>query len=104
MDSYPLHSPDPDEGFASSSSVEDQIFEVIRRKRNSNLQNLHATLDFKSNPLGTGRKMLEEKISMAPLEAILWTGSFIWVFFQLYKDGPSSFNDNIIAGKNIINM
>ncbi|GAA5814660.1 hypothetical protein MFLAVUS_008159 [Mucor flavus] len=98
VDSYPLHSPDPDEGFASSSSVEDQIFEVIRRKRNSNLQNLHATLDFKSNPLGTGRKMLEEKISMAPLEAILWTGSFIWVFFQLYKDGPSSFNDNIIAG------
>ncbi|KAI9336881.1 hypothetical protein BD770DRAFT_448642 [Pilaira anomala] len=98
LDSEPIQSPDPDEGFASSSSVEDQIFEVIRRKRNSHLEKSTAAYDFKSNPLDTSRKILEEKIFMAPLEAILWTFSFFWVFFQLYKEGQSSFSDPIITG------
>lgn len=104
--SDPRHTPDADEGFASSSSIEeDQISEVIRRKRSSyQLQNnveKRSTLDFKSSPIDAGRKILEEKISMAPVEAILWTFSFIWVFFQLYTDGNSSFNNSIIAGNTL---
>lgn len=79
---------------------------MIRRKRSS-YQPQHnfekrSTLDFKSSPIDAGRKILEEKISMAPIEAILWTFSFIWVFFQLYEDGKCSFNNYIIAGNTFL--
>jgi hypothetical protein len=92
-----------DEGFASSSSIEqDQIFEVIRRKKRTSYQPLpHSQRnvydDFKSNPIDASRKILEEKISMAPLESILWTISFLWVFFQLYDQ--SLLNNQVMAGK-----
>ncbi|CAO3653829.1 unnamed protein product [Mucor hiemalis] len=43
------------------------------------------SLDFKTDPINASRKILEEKISMAPLESILWTVSFLWVFYKLYS-------------------
>ena len=90
---------DADEGFASSSSVEqDPIFEVIRRKK-SILQPQQTIEDFKSDPIKASRKMLEEKMFMAPLESILWTASFFWIFYQLYIDGESSFDNQVMAGR-----
>ncbi len=107
LDRDPLNGLDADEGFASSSSIEeDQIFEVIRRKRNSyalqqTMEKKRSSLDFKMNPIHASRKILEEKISMAPLESILWIVSFLWVFYQLYIDGDSTFSNNIMAGNYI---
>ncbi|CEP13489.1 hypothetical protein [Parasitella parasitica] len=85
---------DADEGFASSSSVEeDQIFEVIRRKRSSH------QMPAKTNgpdPIEKSRKLLHEKIKMAPLESILWIMSFFWVFYQVFK--TRAFDNQVIAG------
>lgn len=104
-------SQDADEGFASSSSVEqDQIFEVIRRKKRASYQPQQPSQqqqqqqgesrmmdDFKL--IDASRKIIEESISMAPLESILWTVSFFWVFFQLYQGGHSLLNNHVMAGK-----
>jgi len=85
---------DADEGFASSSSVEeDQIFEVIRRKRSSNQIPANTMI---SDPIEKSRKLLHEKIKMAPLESILWVISFVWVFYQVFKTG--AFDNQVIAG------
>ncbi|KAI8647533.1 hypothetical protein BD408DRAFT_427540, partial [Parasitella parasitica] len=85
---------DADEGFASSSSVEeDQIFEVIRRKRSSH------QMPAKPNgpdPIEKSRKLLHEKIKMAPLESVLWIISFSWVFYQVFR--TRAFDNQVIAG------
>jgi hypothetical protein len=79
---------DADEGFASSSSVdEDTLFQLIRRKRHQ-----------QQFIVDTSRKLLEEKIKMAPLESILWIISFFWVFFQVFKTTALTFDRQIIAG------
>lgn len=63
---------DADEGFASSSSVEqDPIYEVIQRKRTN-----------QETTVKTSR-LFEAKIKMAPVESILWIVSFLWIFYQL---------------------
>lgn len=85
---------DADEGFASSSSVdEDQIFEVIRRKRSSHQIPTNTST---SDPIEKSRKLLHEKIKMAPLESILWILSFLWVFYQVFRTG--AFDNQVIAG------
>lgn len=81
---------DADEGFASSSSVdEDTLFQLIRRKKRHQQQFI----------ADTSRKLLEEKIKMAPLESILWIFSFFWVFFQVFKTTALTFDRQIIGGK-----
>ncbi|KAI8380646.1 hypothetical protein EDC96DRAFT_604130 [Choanephora cucurbitarum] len=78
---------DADEGFASSSSVEqDQIYEVIRRKRTSQL--------VPQPEVDTQKILLEDKIKMAPVESILWIVSFLWIFYQLLY----TFDYQVIAG------
>lgn len=102
--SSPLQQPhaedgDADEGFASSSSVEqDQIYEVIRRKRSSHQipANQHHHHTAISDPIEKSRKLFHEKIKMAPLESILWIISFVWVFYQLFRTG--AFDNQVIAG------
>lgn len=59
------------------------------------------SLDFKTDPINSSRKILEEKISMAPLESILWTVSFLWVFYKLYSEGKSSLSNEIIIGMKV---
>lgn len=73
---------DADEGFASSSSIEeDQAFEVLRRKRINN-----KTIDETS--LKTSNMDKKSPVSMiSKLEHILWAVSFVWVFYKLYTCG-----------------
>ena len=87
------HEPlDADEGFASSSSVEqDQIYEVIRRKRISQL--------VPQPEVEMQKVLLEDKIKMAPVESILWIVSFLWIFYQLLY----TFDYQVIAGNDISN-
>ncbi|CAO0796583.1 unnamed protein product [Mucor circinelloides] len=49
-----------------------------------------------SDPIEKSRKLLHEKIKMAPLESILWVISFVWVFYQVFKTG--AFDNQVIAG------
>lgn len=73
---------DADEGFASSSSIEeDQAFEVLRRKRINK-----KTIDETS--LKTSNMDKKSPVSMiAKLEHLLWAVSFVWVFYKLYTCG-----------------
>ncbi|KAI8369775.1 hypothetical protein BD560DRAFT_397785 [Blakeslea trispora] len=74
---------DADEGFASSSSVEqDPIYEVIQRKRTN-----------QETTVKTSR-LFEAKIKMAPVESILWIVSFLWIFYQLLY----TLDNQVIAG------
>jgi hypothetical protein len=70
---------DADEGFASSSSIEeDQAFEVLRRKRINN-----KIIDEAS--IKTSNMDKKSTVSMiTKLENFLWAVSFFWVFYKLY--------------------
>ncbi|KAI8981823.1 hypothetical protein BDF20DRAFT_912064 [Mycotypha africana] len=100
-----------DEGFASSSSIEeDQLFKVIRRKRSYH-NNLSAAADEQGKRTSKGRENQQTELKqqededfnhpfidwkMAPLESILWIVSFFWVFYPLHN--TKIFHDQWLMG------
>ncbi|RCH83203.1 hypothetical protein CU098_002202, partial [Rhizopus stolonifer] len=79
------HSQEADEGFASTSSIEeDQTTEVIRRKRS-----VHHLAETEPNTLL--EKKSQKFNSLNRLELVLWVVSFFWVFAQFF-DATDDYN------------
>lgn len=90
-----------DEGFASSSSVEDaQTKDIIRRRRAQSLHRKKPSL-LATSQLSSDLLQITpfDTLGMAPMERVLWLISFLWTMYQTMALPGSSLSSGVLLSK-----